>query len=56
MATQVQMKMTERQLQRMPVVVRHPLMSMHSLVTGSKEDESLEEAVEMLDAIGLARV
>ena len=55
-ATHVQIKITERQLQMIPVVVRHTLMLMHSLVMGSKEEESVEEeAVVRLDARGLAR-
>ena len=43
------MKMTERQLQRIPVVVRQPLMSMHSPVMGSKDVELLVEEAERLD-------
>ena len=55
MATHVQMKMTERQLHTIPVVVRHPLMSMHSPVMGSKDVELLVEEADRLEAIGLAK-
>ena len=48
-------KVSMRVEQRMLVVVRHPLMSIHSPVKGSKDVELSVEEADRLEAIGLAR-